>query len=96
VFPVQAEALPAGGEHDHIGACPAHRLDQLGDRFEEVLAVVDYDQQLLGAQELDQGLLQRHPAAGRHAEHRGEGGCHPVGVAHRRQLHQPRTFPKAR
>ena len=67
-------------------------LDQVGDRVQHVLTVVDHQQQLLRLEELRQCLRHALARPGAHPEHRGERIDHVVGIAHRRQLDQPRTF----
>ncbi len=54
----QPERLPAGGQHAHPGHVAQQPGDQLGDRFDDVFAVVQHEQQLPVPQGRD------HPVGG--------------------------------
>ena len=58
---VDAERLPAGGQHGHLRAVPDQPADQPGRRVEHVLAVVQHQQQRRATQVGDHGLLDGQP-----------------------------------
>jgi hypothetical protein len=61
-----------------------------------MLTVIEHQQQLLVAQELDQGIAGALAAPGGHREHRGDGIVHAGGIADRCQLTQPRAVSEPR
>ena len=54
VFAGDAERLPAGGQNPQSRGFGEHRVDQVGDRRQQVFAVVQHDQQLPLAQVIDE------------------------------------------
>ncbi|OLT06129.1 hypothetical protein BJF90_18340 [Pseudonocardia sp. CNS-004] len=91
VLPGDAEGLAARRQHGHARAAAADRLDRLGRGLDEVFAVVEHQQQPLGAQELHQpaGPVEPRPLAD------GQRGADRVDdrgrVADRRELDEPRA-----
>jgi hypothetical protein len=92
---LDGQALAARGENDQSRAGAPQDLDQLGHRVEQMLAVVQDQQEALGAQKLDQRFRCRQASPVGQAEHRRHGPSQHFGVADCLQLHQPGPFPKA-
>ena len=55
------KGLPARGHDRQSRACANHANDELGNRPDDVLAVVEKQQQRLGAHEIEQAVGDGHP-----------------------------------
>jgi len=55
------QTLPARGQDPHLRAISQYRLNKVGGRAQEMLAIVQHHQQLLGPQVLPNARRQRHP-----------------------------------
>ena len=64
-LPLEGQTLSARRQHHHPWARTGDLLDQVSDRVQNVLTVVDHQQQLLRLEELRQGLHQRLARRGR-------------------------------
>ena len=93
-FAVESKPFPTRGQHDHPLTRTDDLLDQIRDRVQHVLTVVDHQQQLLRPQKLRQRLFQCLSRPGGYAERGGERIDHIVGIAHRRQFDQPDAVPE--
>jgi len=85
-LPLDPQAL-AAGRQDHQP--PTRALQGPGQRRgfgEDLLAIIEHQQQLLGAQELHQRLAGALAGPGGHREHRGDRAVNPGRVADRGQL----------
>ena len=86
------EGLPAGG-HDRNGGCLAQDpRRQLGHRFDQVLAVVEHQEAVTGAQQIDDGVLDRARFPEAHVDGRGQCGGRGVLVDDPDQLHDVDTI----
>ena len=86
---VDRESLAARRENANLRASAHHTIREPARGVEEVLAVVEYEQELFGAEELNDARFERHAGSRRHAE-RGcdDLNCFLVVVRHA-QLAQP-------
>ena len=93
---LDGETLAACCEDADAAARVQHGFGQQPGVVEQVLAVVEHQQQFLGAEELDNALFERHVGVWLHAE-RGRDHLHErFGIARRRELAQPRTVGETR
>jgi hypothetical protein len=91
MFPVDPEGLAAGGQGNELLARLGKVLHERRGRLEQMLAVVQYQQQLFAAQELHQRFARALPGPGGDGEHRRDGVVHPGRAADGGQLAQPRA-----
>ena len=84
-----AQSLAAAGDDLEPGAGVQQLFDELGARFNQVLAVVDDQQQFLVAQVVQQQLVQRHAHLFAQAEDRGDGALDQRRIGDGRQLRDP-------
>src|SRR5262249_19192095 len=92
-FTRDAESLPTRGENSHVRTITDDAIHQPRDRSEDVLAVVDHQEELLAAQELEQQIADGDSGARIQAEDAGDGVRHGVSLAYSVELAQPRTVP---
>jgi len=96
MFPLDPQAF-AAGRQDHQPLTRARqRRGQRRRPFKQVLAVVEHQQQLLGAQEFHQGLAGALPGPGGEGEHRGGRVVYPRRAPNRGQLTQPPAITEPR
>ncbi len=88
---VDAERLPARGEHDDAGALRDEALRQPRGGVQDVLAVVEHEQQPAADEVLDDRLLDRRAVPLLHAQRDGDRVRDGAAVEERRQLGEPRA-----
>jgi hypothetical protein len=91
-----AERLAAGDQQMHPRAAPRDGISDLRAGADQVLAVVQHDQDVLGREGIDQGLQHRPAPAARwpgDPQRIGDGRRHVLGVGDRGQLDQPDPVP---
>lgn len=86
---VDGEPFAAGGQHPDVRAGLDDPLGQIGGRIEEVLAVVEHEEQVLGPEELDDAPGQIHAGAARHRQGRRHDLNQRVGAVGGGQLAEP-------
>ena len=91
-----AQGLAAGDQHAQGVAAAQQRIDQRGDRLQQVLAVVEHEQQPRGAHALLEDLQHRRPRDFPDAQGVGDHGVHVPCVAHRGQIDEGDTIGEAR
>ena len=89
-----AQWLPAGGDDAHVGRFAQQGVHQVGAGAQHVLAVVEDQQQLLPAQVVAQGLLQRLARGFLDAEHLRQRAAHQRRIEQRGEVDEPDAVPK--
>ena len=92
-LPADAQRLAAGGQQVHPRAPPQDRLRGLGAGADQVLAVVQHDQDVLGGQGVEQGVQGGPARLPGDPQRLRNGRRHGVLVGDRGQLHQPHPVP---
>ena len=84
--------LTARRQDAHARRVAQHRGDEPGRRVEQMLAVVEDQEQALGAEELDDAILDRGAGAVVDAERERDDLDHRLGVTRDRELAEPRAI----
>ena len=79
--------LPAGGDDRDGGCLPQDPRHQLGDGLDQVLAVVEHQQAVTGAQQIDDGIVDRARPPQVHVDGRGQRGGRGILVDDPDELH---------
>jgi hypothetical protein len=79
----------------HPRAPPHDRLSDLGAGADQVLAVIQHDQHILGGQGIQHGLQDRPARWPGNPQRPGNRRRHTVLVLHRGQFHQPHPITPA-
>ena len=91
MFAFDAQRFAAGGEDPDARRVP-HQFGGYARRLpNDVLAIVQHDQQMPVAQDIDK-TGQQIVVAGLEAQNSGEGMRHETGVRNRGKVHQPDTI----
>ena len=86
-----AQSLPAGGQDAQLRTGTQQRLGELGAGLDQMLAVVQNQQHLLGSEVVRERLGQRAARLLANAQGGGHRLWHERRIRQRRQLHQPHT-----
>ena len=87
---INSHSLPAGDQYPYAGTGLLDARDEPRDWPQQMLAVVEYEQQPLLGQHLDQGVLERQPTSRRRQSEDGRDSLGDTrGITQRGELDQP-------